>query len=140
LARSSKGYVENILTPVKLSGVIVPWTKYFSGGRESEFKLVCSSGLEYFFVADTEWKDILTHSCWDNVKVIGLLNISNMTLIPQKVFPKGPRGEMENIIDMVTWKGRKIFKNLINSINDQVAFPVAELTWMAQNKKIQLYF
>lgn len=130
LAQTAKGYVENVLTPVKLSGVVVPWIKTLSGGRESEFKLVCSSGLEYFFIADSQWKDILTQYCWNDVKVVGLLNIRNMTLIPQKVFPKGPHGEMENVIDLATWKGRKLFKKVIDIINDQVVIPVAVLTWV----------
>jgi hypothetical protein len=123
LARSSKGYSENILTPVNLTGVVVPWIKALSGGRESEFKLVCASGLEYFFVADPEWKDDLSQYSWEEVKVIGLLNISNMTLIPQKVFPKGPRGEMENVIDLASWKSRDLIKKLVKNINDLVVVP-----------------
>lgn len=130
LSRPVKGYVENILTPVKLSGVVVPWLKALSGGRESEFKLVCSSGLEYFFVADAEWKEILAQYCWNDVKVVGLLNVTNMTLIPQKVFPKGPRGEMENVINLNAWKGRNLFKKLVDKINDHVVIPVAVLTWL----------
>jgi hypothetical protein len=123
LARSSKGYSENILTPVKLRGVVVPWIKALSGGRESEFKLVCASGLEYFFVTDPELKNVLSKYIWEEVKVIGLFNISNMTLIPQKVFPKGPRGEMENVIDLAAWKSRDLVKKLVKNVNDIVVVP-----------------
>ena len=130
LTKPSKGYSENILTPVNLSGVVVPWVKVLSAGKESEFKLVCSSGLEYFFIADPEWKDVLTKYCWEEVKVIGLLNISNMTLIPQKVFPKGPRGEMENVIDLAAWKARNLVKKLAKKVCDNVVIPVAVSTWM----------
>lgn len=99
LARTSKGYAENILTPVTLAGVVVPWTKkMMSDGRNSEYKLVCASGSEYFFVTDQEWREILSRHCWGDVKVKGLLNIANMTLIPQKVFPQGPDGQLENVI------------------------------------------
>jgi hypothetical protein len=110
LTKSSKGYSENILTPVNLTGVVIPWLTAPRGRRESEFKLVCSSGLEYFFVADPEWKDVLSQYRWEEVKVVGLLNIFNMTLIPQKVFPKGPRGDAENVIDLAAWRGRDLIK------------------------------
>lgn len=129
LMKPSKGYSENILTPVNLSGVVVPWIKSLSGTLESEFKLVCSSGLEYFFVVDPEWKDVLTQYCWQEVKVVGLLNIFNMTLIPQKIFPKGPRGETENVIDLAVWKGRNLIKKLVKNVNDHVVVPVAVLAW-----------
>jgi hypothetical protein len=130
LAQSDKRYLENVLTPIKLSGVVEPWYKSLTGGRTSEFKLVCSSGLEYFFIADPDWRDILSQYCWNEVKVVGLLNVSNMTLIPQKVFPKGPRGQIENVIDLETWKGQKHFKKIIDTITDQVVIPVAVLTWI----------
>ena len=130
LTRSSKGYSESVLTPISLTGVVVPWTKGLSGGRESEFKLVCSSGLEYFFVVDPEWKDVLSQYSWEEVKVIGLLNIANMTLIPQKVFPKGLRGEMENVIDLAAWKGRDLVKKLVKNVNDLVVVPGVVLAVM----------
>lgn len=91
--RPTKDYFENVLTPVNLTGTVVPCINTLCGGNESEFKLVCSSGLEYFFVADLEWKGVLSRYSWENVSVVALLNISNMTLLPQKVFPKGPRGD-----------------------------------------------
>ena len=54
LSGSSKGYSENILTPVTLSGVVAPWSENLSGGRTSDYKLISNSGLEYFIVADDE--------------------------------------------------------------------------------------
>ena len=117
----TKGYSENILTPVNLTGVVVPWIKMFSSGHDSEFKLVGSSGLEYFFVVDSEWRDVLSQYSWEDVRVVGLLNIYNMTLIPQKVFPKCPRGEIENVIDLAAWKGRDLVKKLVKNVYDLAA-------------------
>lgn len=122
-----KKEAENIFAPVSLSGFVVPWAKTMSVGMESEFKLVCSSGQEYFFVVDDEWKQVLILHCWNEVKVKGLLNIVDLTIIPQKIFPKGPRGELENVIDLATWKARKFVKKIINDLNDQVIIPVAVL-------------
>ncbi|MBL7669708.1 MAG: hypothetical protein JNM39_04425 [Bdellovibrionaceae bacterium] len=121
----SKGYTENILTPVTLSGVVASWNKSLGGGRTSDYKLVSYSDLEYFIVADSEWRDVLSHYFWEEVKVIGLLNISNMTLIPQKVYPKGPTGEKEYVIDLPAWKSKALVKKLIKNINDLVAVPAA---------------
>lgn len=121
----SQGYTENILKPVTLSGVISPWNKSLDGGRRSDYKLVSYSGLEYFIVADSEWRDVLSRYCWEEVKVIGLLNVSNMTLIPQKVYPKGPTGEKENVIDLAAWKSKSLVKKLIRNVNDLVVVPAA---------------
>jgi hypothetical protein len=131
LTKPSRGYSENILTPVTLSGVIVPWEKTMNGGRESDYKLICASGLEYFFVADSEWRSVLAWYSWDEVKVVGLLNVSNMTLIPQKVFPKGPTGEKENVIDLAMWKSREAIKKAIKNVNDLVTVPAAVWAVMA---------
>jgi hypothetical protein len=122
---TSQGYSENILTPVTLSGVVVPWAKIMKHGKESDYKLVCASGVEYFFVTDSEWRKVLSFYCWDEVKVVGLLNISNMTLIPQKVFPKGPTGEREKVIDLVSWKSRDAVRKIIKNINDWAVVPAA---------------
>lgn len=133
LTKPAKGYSENILTPVRLSGVVVPWIKSLSERRESEFKLVCSSGLEYFFVVDADWKKVLAEYCWQEVKVVGLLNINNMTLISQKVFPKGPlisRSEMENVIYLAAWRTRGLIRKLVKNLDKQVVVPVAVLAWM----------
>jgi len=126
-----EGYVENILTPVTLSGVVVPWKKRVRGNQESSYKLVCSTGAEYFILADSEFKGVLSWYCWDEVRVVGLLNLANMTLIPQKVFPKGPRGEMENVIDLFAFKGRNFIKKMTKNINDLVLVPAALLAVMS---------
>lgn len=125
LLRPAERYSENVLTPVSLTGVVIPWEKGLNGGRNSDYKLVCSSGLEYFIVADREWKEVLSFYRWEEVKVIGLLNVSNMTIIPQKVFPKGPTGEKENMIHLARWKGSEFVKKIAKNLNDLVLVPAA---------------
>ena len=78
--KKSKPYSENVLTPVSLSGVISPWTENLGVAHNSDYKLISYSGLEYFIVADSEWREILSTYCWEEVKVIGLLNISNVSV------------------------------------------------------------
>jgi hypothetical protein len=131
LGKPVQRYVENVLTPISLSGVVIPWSKEIRKGQSSDFKLVCSSGLEYFIVTDSEWRDILSWYSWEEVKVIGLLNVSNMTIIPQKVFPKGPTGEKENVIDLAAWKSREFLKKLVKNVNDLVLIPAAVCAVMA---------
>ncbi|MEN0059801.1 MAG: hypothetical protein AAGB31_13255 [Bdellovibrio sp.] len=132
LSKPSKGYGENVLTPVNLYGVVVPWRQELSGGKESDYKLVCSSGMEYFLVADQEWQGVFSWYCWEEVRVIGLLNLATKTIIPQKVFPKGPTGEKENVIDLAIWKSREAIKKAIKNINDMVVIPAAVLAVMAR--------
>lgn len=129
ISNLSKGFSENTLTPVSLSGVVTPWNQVLSNGGTSDYKLVSYSGLEYFIIADKEWREVLTIFCWQEVKVIGLLNVSNMVLIPQKVYPKGP--EAENVIDLATWKSTDFIKKLFKNANDKVVVPAAVLAVVA---------
>lgn len=122
---SAPGYRENRLTPVTLSGVIAPWSEKMTSGQTSDYKLVCLSGAEYFIVADSEWREVLARYCWDEVKVVGLLNLSTMTLIPQKVYPRGPTGEKENVVDLAAWKGRDLLKKAAKNMSDLVFIPAA---------------
>ena len=91
------------IMPVILSGVVVPWIDDPRNGRDSDYKLVCASGTEYFMVTDPERRSLLSYFSWEEVKVKGLLNPANMTLIPQNIFPKGPAGERKGFIDPVSW-------------------------------------
>ncbi len=129
VSQPSKGYSENILTPVTLTGVVAPWKETLSSGRTSDFKLICHSGLEYFIIADDEWRKVLSTYCWEEVRVVGLLNVSNMTLIPQKVYPKGPTGE--NVIDLASWRRKEIVSKMVQKINDFVVVPAAVFAVMA---------
>lgn len=121
---------ENILKAVTLNGVLVPWVKSLNDGRESEYKLVCSTGVEYPILADQDWKSVLPKFCWEEVKVKGLLNMANLTLIPQKVFPKGPTGERENVIDLADWKNRRHIKKMAKSLTELVLIPAAIVALM----------
>lgn len=127
LEKPSRGYSDNVLTSVTLTGVITPWNNGASTTRLSEYKLVCMSGLEYFLVADDEWRGVLSWYSWEEVKIVGLLNTSNLTLIPQRVFPKGPKGEKESVIDLALWKSREAIVKIAKNLNELVLVPAAVL-------------
>ncbi len=131
LSNPSKGYGENVLTPVNLPGVVVPWRRELKGGKESDYKLVCSSGMEYFFVADKEWRGVFSWYSWEDVRVIGFLNLATKTIIPQRIFPKGPKGEKENVIDLAIWKSREAIKKAVKNTNDMVVIPASVLAVMS---------
>lgn len=128
--RNVKGegnFAENLLTPVNLLGVVVPSGLKPTGVKDSHYKLVRPNGIQYFLVANREWRGVLSRFTWEEVRVIGLLNTETKTIIPQKVFPKGPKGEKESVIDLAIWKGRETIKKAIANINDMVAMPAAVL-------------
>ncbi|MGZ3745058.1 MAG: hypothetical protein ACXWRE_08855 [Pseudobdellovibrionaceae bacterium] len=131
LAKASERGNENILTPVNLPGTVVPWSKALSNGRESDFKLMGPDGPEYFIVADAEWRGILSFYCWEEVQVIGFVNRTNRTLIPQKIFLKGQRGEVESILDLTLEKNRELRKKLIRNLNDLILIPAAVWAMLA---------
>lgn len=121
----ARGFSKNQIVPIKISGVLIPWERNLDDGADSNFKLVCSSGLEYYFVADEEWSNVLRWYSWEDVKVIGLLNTSDLTLIPQKVYPKGPTGEREKIIDLARWKSRININQFAENLNHLFLIPAA---------------
>lgn len=129
VSEPSKGYAENNLTPVTVSGVIATWNKSLNSSRTSDYKLMSYSGLQYFIVADNDWREVLSSYCWEDVKVIGLLNASNMTLIPQKVYPKGPTDE--DVIDLASWKSKDLVKKMVKNVNDLVVIPTTVWAVMA---------
>ena len=126
-----KSYRENRLSPITISGVIVPWEKTLSDGSHSEYKLACGNGTEYLIVENSEVRNILPLYCWKEVKIVGLLNKSNMTLIPQKVFPRGPDGESSNVIDFSLWKNQNLRRKVLNKINELVVIPAAVFAVLA---------
>ncbi len=107
-------YSENTLTPIKISGVIIPSVKTLAAGQVSDYKVVCSSGLEYFIIANSEWRKILSCYRREEVKIVGLLNSSDMSIIPQKIFPKGP-----------SWDRRDFVRELVKKGNDLGLIPAA---------------
>jgi hypothetical protein len=123
LTQVANRYNDNTLTPIKLSGVVIPWIKTLGGSQTSDYKIVCSSGLEYFIVADPEWRGVLSCYSCEEVKIVGLLNSSNMTIIPQKIFPKGPTGEKDKVVGLVAWRGREFIKKLVENVNDLGLIP-----------------
>ncbi|WP_413577768.1 hypothetical protein ACLVWU_04850 [Bdellovibrio sp. HCB290] len=126
-----KRYRENRLSPITISGVIVPWEKTLSDGSRSEYKFDCGNCTEYLILENSEVRDVLPFYCWKEVKIVGLLNRTNMTLIPQKVIPQGPGGESTNVIDFSVWKNPKLKWQVLNKINDLVVIPAAVFAVLA---------
>lgn len=126
-----KRHSERLSTSVKLTGVLNPWSKNFSFGVSSDYKLICANGREYFIIADSEWRDILPLLSWKEIKVIGLLDPSNMTLIPKRIFPIGPAGPQNRIIDMAHWKNKSTIKKRTENVSDWVMWPIVSLSPMA---------
>ncbi len=81
------------------------------------FKLVSFSGLEYLLVSIGEWNEVLKLHCWEEVEVLGPLNIRDISLIPQKIFPKEPTGE--NVIHLNRlWQSKDLAKKWVISCAD----------------------
>lgn len=120
LNEASKWNSENILTPITLSGVIVPRKMGFGEAKVSDYKLVCSSGLEYLLAADSEWQRTLEIYRWEEVRVIGLLNAASMFILPQKIFPRGPTEKSEKAVDFAIANRREFTKKVAKKISDLV--------------------
>jgi hypothetical protein len=116
---------QNNLSTVSLSGVIVPWTRILGRGRVSAFKLVSNNGLEYPIVPAPEWKDVLSCYSWEEVRVFGLLDSDDLSLIVMRVFPKGPKGEKDFLIDLLSRKGRDLVSKVKKGVNDLILAPAA---------------
>ena len=116
---------ENILTQVTVYGVVIPQTITVGNTNAADFRLVAASGVEYLIVADSQWREVLSQYRWLEVKVKGLLNIANRTIVVQRVFPKGPTGERNNVTDLADWKGRDLIKKLTKNVSDFVLVPAA---------------
>jgi hypothetical protein len=124
---------KNLLTPVTFSGVLIPWSQILPDGKVSEHQLITSHGLEYWILEDSEWKEILHQHCWKEVKIVGLLNASQTTLIPQRIYLKGPAGEAEKLIDLADWKRQELlkqWKKKLKTFNDLVLIPAAVMALM----------
>ena len=117
------GLLKNNLTPVSLTGLIVPWSKRVGRTGTSDYKLVCSSGLEYFIITDHEWREVLANHSWDQVTVIGKLNLTDMSVLPEKILPKGPNEKRGDVIDLAARKGRPFVQKLVKNLNDLVLVP-----------------
>jgi hypothetical protein len=124
-------YVENILTPMTVSGVVVPWEKTINDKTQIEYKLACDNGTDYMILSRSEVENILPLYSWKSVNIVGLVNESKMLLIPQKILPKGPDGESSNVIDLSRWKKLGLRKKLMNKLNDFIIVPAAVLAVLA---------
>ena len=119
------------ISRISLSGLLIPWVKMI-GGRRSEFKLVCSSGLEYSILSGPEWREILRQFSWREISLNGFLNLLSGTLVPRKVVPKSPIKDGEKIIDLAARKSRYLIQKLLRNVNDFVLIPAALWAIIAQ--------
>lgn len=110
---------------VTLTGTVVPW--YEGTTRNAEYKLECETGIRYLFVADEEWRKILSFYKWEEVKVTGLLNPANRTVIPHRVTPKNSDGQRESALDLAFWRSKEAISKLAQNINDLILLPIAVL-------------
>ncbi len=53
-----------------------------------------------------------------------------MTLIPQKVFPKGPTGELENVVRLPSWRNKDLLGKFCLTVSDLVLVPAAFVALM----------
>jgi hypothetical protein len=60
--------------------VIVPWTKFVHKEKNTDFKIITESGMEYFLVTENKLKNNIADYCWSRVKVQGTIDLNLMTL------------------------------------------------------------
>jgi hypothetical protein len=92
------------LMPVTLQGVVLRK----GDGTVERYGLACASGIEYSVIADDEWRGLLSQYAWEEVKLEGLLYHGDRTVIPQRVFPKGPSGGRRGVTELVVRKARDV--------------------------------
>ena len=122
---------EHFLAPVTVVGVILPSEIPSDDNEKMHFKLSCATGQEYQILESSKMRNLLSLYCWKEVKVVGLIDRAQMTLIPQKVIPKGPDGESSNLIDLSFWKNHNLKRKVITAVNDLVVIPAAVFTLLA---------
>jgi|GEM_PF-4356732 hypothetical protein len=118
---------ENRLTPIEVTGLLVPSETVLSDGTRTEYKVTCGNGTEYFIQTSSRTRDLLTLYRWNEVQIIGLHNEANDIVIPQKVFPKGSDGESSSVIDFELWRNKNVARKVLNKINELVIVPAAVL-------------
>lgn len=114
---------ENFLTPVSVVGVLVPAKGTVYDDCRPDFKLVKPNGVEYSILADSEWERVLEIFRWEEVRVRGLLNPINMTIVPQWVVPHGPTGEPQRVSDEPLLKDRDWVMKIKKTVADLVLAP-----------------
>lgn len=87
-------------TPIAVRGVLVPWDEKVDVNESSDFKVITSSGTEYFLLTNHDWKLVCNELSWRNVRLIGLLNIKNMTVVPEEITTDDPEGNKAKIIPL----------------------------------------
>lgn len=85
-------------TPIAVRGVLVPWDEEVDVNESSDFKVITSSGTEYFLLTNHDWKLVCNEFSWRNVRLKGLLNIKNMTVVPEEITTDDPEGSKAKVI------------------------------------------
>ena len=104
-------------TPIAVRGVLVPWDEEVDVNENSDFKVIASSGTEYFLLTSHDWKLVCNEFSWRNVRLKGLLNIKNMTVVPEEITTDDPEGSTAKVIPI-----KKMKEKMKKGIN--IAIPV----------------
>lgn len=123
--KSSGQPLEASLVPIALTGVIVPSKRQVAGERGWDFSLACANGVKYKIEADAEWQRLLSHHCWQEVRMSALLDSSTKTLWPQKMTPRGPRSSQDGVISIAPIRKRDRLKKALKAFGDLVLVPAA---------------
>ena len=114
---NKKSLRKSLCTPIKVRGTILPWDRRVAEGAQSDYKLITSSGLEYFLVTDEYWTEVIKNFSWMTVRLKGDLNIQNMTLIPREIDLDGPNEQQAEVIPIKRKKKSKVgHLTLLNGI------------------------
>jgi hypothetical protein len=122
--------LDNVLTSASLLGTIEQYIKILHDGPP-EFKLVCPDGNEYLIIPTSSLKESLQQYSGKKVKVFGMLNRSNNTLLLQKIFIKDLNEDQNNMIDLQVYKRRQLLKKIARTVNELVIIPIAVLAVLA---------
>lgn len=87
-------------TPIATKGVIVPWEEEVEPNTYSDFKLITSSGLNYFLVTNDDWKKVCNHFVWGTVRLKGMMNIKTMSVVPEEIDADDPDSARAKVIPM----------------------------------------
>ncbi len=85
-------------TPIAVRGVLVPWDDEVEINENSDFKVITSSGTEYFLLTNHDWKLVCNEFSWRNVRLKGLLNVKSMTVIPEEITTDDPEDNKAKVI------------------------------------------
>lgn len=106
-------------TPIAVRGILVPWDEEVDVNESIDFKVITSSGTEYFLLTNHDWKLVCSEFSWRNVRLRGLLNIKNMTVVPEEITTDDPEGSKAKVIPIkkVKEKLKKGFSMVVPALS-----------------------